>query len=110
MKKKAYKQFHQGKGIAKTSSGHKPMQWISSSYLDTYNAETGLYEKSINSKPHLMQSGEVLSVKNIIVELITDTSLGDGTVRRNINTTGTGKGYYFTNDYKRYQPFGRRCN
>lgn len=43
MKKKAYKQFHQGKGIAKTSSGHKPMQWISSSYLDTYNAETGKF-------------------------------------------------------------------
>ena len=62
-----------------------------------YNAETGLYEKSIDSKPHVMQNGEVVKFKNIIVELIHDTSLGDGSDRRNINTTGTGKGYYFTN-------------
>ncbi len=63
----------------------------------TYNAETGLYEKSIGSAPHVMQNGEVLTVKNIIIEFITDTALGDGTDRRNINTTGSGKGYYITN-------------
>ena len=61
-----------------------------------YNEETGLYEKSINGAPHVMQNGNVLAVKNVIVQLITDTSLGDGTDRRNINTTGSGKGYYFT--------------
>ena len=63
----------------------------------TFNAETGLYEKTINGKPHVMQNGEVLTVKNIIVELIQDASLGDGSARREIKTTGTGKGYYITN-------------
>ncbi len=62
----------------------------------TYNPETKLYEKSIFGKPHVMQNGEVVSVKNILVELITDTALGDGTERRNLNTTGSGKGYYIT--------------
>ncbi len=62
----------------------------------TYNKETGLYEKNINKEAHLMQTGEVLAVKNIIIELKYDTSLGDGTDRRNINTTGSGKGYYIT--------------
>ena len=63
----------------------------------TYNPQTQLYEKSIMGAPHVMQNGEVLTVKNILVQLIADTSLGDGTQRRNINTTGSGKGYYITN-------------
>ncbi len=65
----------------------------------TYNAETKLYEKSINGNPHVMQSGETVKVKNVIVQLISDTSLGDGTDRRNVNTTGSGKGYYITDGY-----------
>ena len=63
----------------------------------TYNPETQLYHKSIMGAPHVMQNGEVMTVKNILVELIADTSLGDGTDRRNLNTTGSGKGYYITN-------------
>ncbi len=62
-----------------------------------YNSETGLYEKQINNEPHKMQNGNVLSFKNVIVELIVDKSLGDGTARRDINTAGNGRGYYFTN-------------
>lgn len=62
----------------------------------SYNEETGLYEKSIDAEPHVMQSGEVLSLKNIIVMFIADSALGDGSDRRNINTTGSGKGYYIT--------------
>jgi len=62
-----------------------------------YNQETGMYEKYINGNPHVMQSGAVLEVKNVLVELIGDRSLGDGTDRRQIDTTGSGKGYYFTN-------------
>lgn len=62
----------------------------------TYDAETKLYEKSINGKPHEMQSGETVKVRNIIIQLIGDSSLGDGTDRRNVNTTGSGKGYYIT--------------
>ena len=65
----------------------------------TYNAESGLYEKSINARPHSMQNGEVVSVKNIIIQLIGDTEFGDGTDRRNVNTTGSGKGYYITDGY-----------
>ena len=64
-----------------------------------YNPETKLYEKTINGKPHSMQNGNVLKVKNIIIQLIGDTPLGDGTDRRNINTTGSGKGYYITDGY-----------
>ena len=63
----------------------------------SYNIEKELYEKTINGEPHIMQKGEVLEVKNIIIKLIEDTSLGDGSDRRNINTTGSGKGYYITN-------------
>ncbi|MBP3337167.1 MAG: DUF3048 domain-containing protein [Clostridia bacterium] len=63
----------------------------------TYNPETKLYEKTINSMPHVMQNGETMTVKNIIIELIYDTSLGDGTDRRNVNTTGSGEGYFITN-------------
>ena len=63
----------------------------------TYNAETGEYEKYINNEPHKMQNDKVLSFKNVIVELIGDKSLGDGSDRREIITTGSGKGYYFTN-------------
>ena len=62
-----------------------------------YNAETGLYEKQINNAPHTMQNGNVLSFKNIIVELIADKPLGDGSARREIITSGSGNGYYFTN-------------
>jgi hypothetical protein len=62
----------------------------------TYNSEKGVYEKSINKAPHTMQNGNVLEVKNIIVVFNPDRSLGDGSDRRNINTVGSGKGYYIT--------------
>lgn len=61
-----------------------------------YNEEKKTYEKTINTKPHLMQDETVLEVKNIIIQFIADTSLGDGSDRRNINTTGSGKGYYIS--------------
>lgn len=63
----------------------------------TYNKETGLYEKSIGSNPHTMQNGTTVAVKNIIIQLIGDSSLGDGTPRREVITTGSGSGYYITN-------------
>lgn len=62
-----------------------------------YNSDRKIYEKYINNNPHVMQNGKTLEFKNIIIMLIYDTSLGDGTARRNINTTGNGKGYYITN-------------
>jgi len=63
----------------------------------TYDAEKGVYQKSINGAPHSLQKGNIVEVKNIIVVLVHDSSLGDGTDRRNINTAGSGKGYYITN-------------
>lgn len=63
----------------------------------SYNEEKGVYEKLIDGAPHVMQNGEVLEVKNVIIMLIADTALGDGSDRRNINTTGSGSGYYITN-------------
>ena len=40
---KPYKQFFHGNGITKTTHGQKPIKWIPGSYLDTYNAETGMF-------------------------------------------------------------------
>ena len=62
-----------------------------------YNQDKKVYEKYIGNNPHKMQNGKILEFKNIIIELKYDTALGDGTARRNINTVGKGKGYYFTN-------------
>lgn len=63
----------------------------------TYNKETELYEKSINKAPYLMQNGQTVAFKNIIIMFIGDSSLGDGTPRREVITTGSGEGYYITN-------------
>ncbi len=63
----------------------------------TYNAETKLYEKTINGQPHKLQNGKTLETKNIIIHYVYDIALGDGTDRRNINTAGSGKGLYITN-------------
>ncbi len=62
----------------------------------TYNAESKLYEKFIGSRPHKLQSGEVLAVKNVLVLYVTDVSLGDGSARRELYNTGSGKGYYIS--------------
>ena len=43
-----------------------------------------------------MQNGNRLAVKNVIVQFATDVSLGDGSDRRDLNTTGSGRGYYLT--------------
>ena len=41
--RKPYKQFHQGKGVPKTSFFHKPMRWLPWSYIDTYGVEKGMF-------------------------------------------------------------------
>lgn len=62
-----------------------------------YNSDTGLYEKQIFSEPHVLQNGKTVSFRNVIVQLVPVTALGDGTDRRNLLNTGSGKGYYITN-------------
>lgn len=61
-----------------------------------YNPETKLYEKQIFSAPHVLQNGKTVSFKNVVVQLVPVTALGDGTDRRNLLNTGSGKGYYIT--------------
>ena len=63
----------------------------------TYNPETKLYEKYIFGEPHKMQNGNVVSVQNIIVQYVTDTSWNNDPDRRELQNTGSGKGYYITN-------------
>ncbi|MBE7019026.1 MAG: DUF3048 domain-containing protein [Ruminococcaceae bacterium] len=63
----------------------------------TFNPETKLYEKYIFGEPHKMQNGNVLSVQNIIVQLVTDTSWNNDPNRRELQNTGSGVGYYITN-------------
>lgn len=62
-----------------------------------YNEKSSMYEKTVNGKEYKMQNGNCVSVKNIIIQLAADVPLGDGSDRRDIKTTGSGKGYYITN-------------
>ncbi len=63
----------------------------------TYNPDTMLYEKKVLRAPYVMQDGSAVTAKNIIIQFIGDRSLGDGTPRREVITTGSGRGYYITN-------------
>ena len=62
-----------------------------------FDSEKQVYTKIINSEPHKTQKEDFVEFKNVIVQFIQDYSLGDGSARRNIDTTGSGEGYYFTN-------------
>lgn len=62
-----------------------------------YNEETKLYERYINSEYHPTQSGAKLQAGQIIIQFASSYSLGDGTDRIQINTTGSGKGIFIAN-------------
>lgn len=63
-----------------------------------YNSETKLYERYVNEKPHMSQTGEILTTMNIIVYDLLNVPLNDGIYapRQEINTVGSGEGYYMT--------------
>ena len=63
-----------------------------------YNPETKLYERYVNEKPHMSQTGEILTAMNIIVYDLLNVPLNDGIYapRQEINTVGSGEGYYIT--------------
>ncbi len=63
-----------------------------------YNPETKLYERYVNGNPHKSQTGEILTTKNIIVYDLLNVPLNDGIYapRQDINTVGSGEGYYIT--------------
>lgn len=62
----------------------------------TYNAEKALYERSVDGKNHVSQTGDVFTAKNIIIYSVANYDLNDGQNkgRQNINNIGNGEGWY----------------
>ncbi len=64
-----------------------------------YNKETQMYERYVTKNETLCkdhETGEVVSTKNIIIEKINISTASDGKYL-NLQTTGSGKGWYITN-------------
>ena len=63
-----------------------------------YNSETKLYERYVNNKPHMSQTGEGLTAKYIIVYSLTNVPLNDGIYapRQDLYNVGEGEGYYLS--------------
>ncbi|MBR3934673.1 MAG: DUF3048 domain-containing protein [Clostridia bacterium] len=64
-----------------------------------YKPEEQTYERYINGKPHMSQTGDVVSAKNIIIYNVANYDLRDGENkgRQNLNNIGSGEGWYVTN-------------
>jgi len=64
-----------------------------------YDSNTGLYTRFINGKEHMSQNGNPLTAKNIIIYNVTNYDLNDGSGkgRQEVETVGSGSGYYVTN-------------
>ena len=63
-----------------------------------YDGETHTYKRFINGAPHMSQTGDALTAKNIIVYSLEDVPLNDGIYapRRDIRNVGSGEGYYLS--------------
>ena len=65
----------------------------------TYDSKRKVYLRYMNNTPHLDKTtGAQLYYKNIIIETVRN-SLLDNEGRQDLDTTGTGEGYYITNGY-----------
>ena len=65
----------------------------------TYDAERKVYLRYMNDTPHIDKvSGQQLYYKNVIIQQVTNSQL-DSEGRQDLNTTGSGNGYYITNGY-----------
>lgn len=65
----------------------------------TYDAARQVYLRFMNASAHIDKTtGQQLHYKNIIIKKVSNTSL-DSYGRQDLNTTGTGDGYYITNGY-----------
>lgn len=65
----------------------------------TYDANRKVYLRYMNGTPHIdKKTGEQLYYKNIIIEKVNNSQL-DSEGRQDLDTTGTGEGYYITNGY-----------
>ncbi len=63
----------------------------------TYNPEDNTYQRFLNNKGHITQSGVHLSAKNLIVQIASNYNIsGDDKGRQNLQTVGSGNGYYIT--------------
>lgn len=63
-----------------------------------YNQETKVYDRYVNGKPHMSQTDEGLTAKNILVYYVQDVPLNDGIYapRRDLQNLGSGEGYYLS--------------
>ena len=65
----------------------------------TYDVERKVYLRFMNDTPHIdKSSGQQLYYKNIIIEQVRNSQL-DSEGRQDLDTTGSGNGYYITNGY-----------
>ena len=65
----------------------------------TYDATRKVYLRYMNDIPHIDKvTGEQLHYKNIIIEKVRNFQL-DSAGRQDLDTVGTGEGYYITNGY-----------
>ena len=65
----------------------------------TYDTNRKVYLRFMNDVPHIDKTtGEQLHYKNIIIEQVRNYQL-DGEGRQDLDTTGSGTGYYITNGY-----------
>ncbi len=64
-----------------------------------YDSDKMLYTRYINGKEHMSQTGEALTAKNIIIYNVRNYNLNDGSGkgRQEVETVGSGSGYYVTN-------------
>lgn len=66
----------------------------------TYDSKNKVYNRFIGNNPHYDKStNEQLTVKNIIVYNVKNYNIGDGTARQQVETVGSGSGYYISEGY-----------
>ena len=64
-----------------------------------YDSDAKVYNRYIGSNPHMSQTGNGLTAKNILICHVRNYPLNDGQNkdRQEVDTVGSGKGYYVTN-------------
>ena len=61
-----------------------------------YDAEKGTYKRIVNGSPYALQENVDIAAENIIVMIMKEAPLGDGSDRINISDVGEGDGYFVT--------------
>lgn len=64
----------------------------------TYDDASKTYKRYLNGAGHITQKNIHLAAKNIVIQIASNSGIsGDDKGRQNIETVGSGKGYYITN-------------